>query len=174
MTTMMRQFQKLVDEHRHRVHTFAHYYLRNREEAEDVTQDVFLRLWQNLQELDPEHVLAWLMRVTRNACHDVYRKRQTWRGLVQPDSGEAAEERLESWSPGPLADAEASDFQAKMEQALRKLEDPYRTILILREIQDLKYEQIAEMLHLPLNTVKVYLHRGRKRLREELHEVVKP
>jgi RNA polymerase sigma factor (sigma-70 family) len=164
---MMQRYQRLVDEHRHRVFTFAAYYLRDLQEAEDVTQEVLLRLWQNLEKLEPDAVAPWLTRVTRNACHDVYRRRRASRESLQvgdslPDTADIA--------PNPLASAETSDFQRRLDDALRRIADPYRTILILREVQDLKYEQIAESLELPLNTVKVYLHRGRKLLRDELRE----
>jgi RNA polymerase sigma-70 factor, ECF subfamily len=171
---MLRQFQRLVEEHRHRVYTFASYYLRDRQEAEDVTQEVLLRLWQNLGAVDPGHVQAWLSRVTKNACHDQYRKRQSYQALVQADADGALEVRAASGGPDPQASAESSDTKEKIEQALGRIADPYRTILILREIQDMTYEQISEVLGLPLNTMKVYLHRGRRMLRDQLQEVAPP
>ncbi|HTQ79314.1 MAG TPA: sigma-70 family RNA polymerase sigma factor, partial [Thermoanaerobaculia bacterium] len=76
-----------------------------------------------------------------------------------------------SVEPDPAERAEAADFRRKLLGALGRLEEPYRSVLILREIQDLKYQEISEALNLPLNTVRVYIHRGRQRLREQLSEV---
>jgi RNA polymerase sigma-70 factor, ECF subfamily len=171
---MLRLFQKLVEQHRHRVYTFAFYYLRDREEAEDVTQDVLLKLWQHLPELEADRLVAWLLRVTRNACHDAFRRNRTYRGMVQDDADGSIQLRAEHSDPDPEELAEASDAKRKIELALKDIADPYRTIVILREIQEMSYEQISEILQMPLNTIKVYLHRGRRMLREQLQEVVAP
>ena len=74
-----------------------------------------------------------------------------------------------------LPDQEASSaiFQAHRKKALNALGEPHRSIVVLREVQDYKYEEISEVLNLPLNTVKVYLHRARKTLRKELGEVLR-
>ena len=65
---------------------------------------------------------------------------------------------------------ETADFSDVLQQALEELTEPYRSIVILREVQQLKYEEISEALELPLNTIKVYLHRGRRKLRIALQE----
>ena len=71
----------------------------------------------------------------------------------------------------PDRQASASIFREKLDDALDALDEPYKSIIILREIQEYKYEEISSALDLPLNTVKVYLHRARKALRKELTEV---
>lgn len=165
-----RRFEKLVHGYQHRVYGFAYYLLGDREEAEDVTQEVLLRLWNHRDGVDEDRVLAWLLRVTRNACVDELRRRTTYHNLVDVNS-----ERLDyAAGSGLLPDdaAEQADFQERLQHALQQLAEPYRSIVILREIQDMKYEDISEALGLPLNTVKVYLHRGRKMLREQLSEVL--
>ena len=89
-------------------------------------------------------------------------------------SGETAEifDGVSS-DPWPDAVAESSDLRGHIMEALSRLQEPHRSIIVLREIQDMKYEQISETLALPLNTVKSYLHRGRRMLREQLSEVLK-
>jgi RNA polymerase sigma-70 factor (ECF subfamily) len=114
----------------------------------------------------------WLIRVTRNASIDALRKRGSYRALVDEDPEGEATSRFASPGAGPDAAAEAADFRKQLERALHQIHEPYRSIIILREIQDLKYEEIAAALDLPLNTVKVYLHRGRRLLRERLREFV--
>ena len=75
----------------------------------------------------------------------------------------------------PLPDAQAGSviFQERLQNALQTLDEPYRSIILLREVQEYKYEEISETLEIPLNTVKVYLHRARKALRKELTEVMR-
>ena len=153
-----------------RVYGLAVYLLRDRVEAADVTQDVLLRLWRHRERIDEDRMLGWLLRVTRNACIDVLRKRKARRNvetLVPEDFGEGVSDE-----PRPDAHAEASDFEGHLGRALAQIPDPYRSIVILREVQELKYEEISGAMDMPLNTVKVYLHRGRKMLRKHLSEVI--
>lgn len=165
-----RRFERLVHAFQHRIFGFAFYLLTDREEAEDVTQEVLLRLWDHRGEVEEERALAWLLRVTRNACIDSVRKRTSFRRLINVDSESL--DRASTYDPTPDECAEQADFKLQLENALRGLQEPHRSIVILREIQDMKYEDIAEVLDLPLNTVKVYLHRGRRFLREQLSEVL--
>ncbi len=167
---MLSRFHELVEVHQHRVFGFATYYLRSQEEAEDVTQEVLLRLWRNIETVEPEKAGAWLARVTRNACFDCLRSRRT-RGRIfetgidaatldAPDGGESPEESLA-----------AQDLDRLLKRAVAALDEPYRSIALLREVQGRSYQEIADALELPLNTVKTYLHRARRRLREHLREV---
>lgn len=165
------EFQQLVVEERQRIYSFAYYSLKNREDAEDVTQEVLIRLWRHWRRLDRSGVKAWLLRVARNACCDVVRRRRVNATRVVDTEGDVVLDRVACERADPQADAEAADFQQRLTAALRQLPEPYRSALILRELQDLKYDEIAAILEKPLNTIKVYLHRGRKMLREELKEV---
>jgi len=164
-------FEAAVARHQRRVFSFAHYFLGNPSEAEDVVQEVLLRLWQNWQDLDSERLEPWLLRVTRNACYDLLRKRRSTSRYLAPDPEGHVTDRAASDRPSPQAKAEAGDFRKHLLAALRKLDEPMRSVLILREIQGLKYQEIADILQLPLNTVRVYLHRGRQRLRRQLGRV---
>jgi RNA polymerase sigma factor (sigma-70 family) len=169
---MKTHFGRIVDEHRDRVFTYAYYSLGNREEAEDVTQEVLLRLWRYWDQVEETHLRAWLNRVTRNACIDVARRRRAYTARVV--SGACGGEVVDGVSsePWPDARAEASDARALIRAALAKLDEPYRSVVILREVQDMKYDEIGKSLDLPLNTVKSYLHRGRRMLRERLSEMM--
>lgn len=167
----MTGFEAAVARHQRRVFSFAHYFLGNPSEAEDVVQEVLLRLWQNWHKLDTERLEPWLTRVTRNACYDLLRKRRSTSRYMAPDTDDDVTDRAPSNRPSPEAKAEASDFRKHLLAALRKLDEPMRSILILREIQGLKYQEIADILEMPINTVRVYLHRGRQRLRKQLGRV---
>lgn len=163
-------FEEHVRTYQDRVYGFAQYYLKSREAAQDVTQDVLIRFWEHYDDIDPDRALGWLLRVTRNACIDELRKRKTRRNAVTVNTDGL--QRASSPRPSPEADAEASDFQDHLERALDEVDEPYRSVIILREIQNLKYKEISKALDMPMNTVKVYVHRGRKKLRKQLSEVM--
>jgi len=169
---MNTRFRELVSKHKDWVFTFAVYNLGNREEAEDVTQEVLMRLWKNMESLKSETISAWIRRVTTNACIDTVRKRRAYRARIVA-SGEVEDfSQAVSHELDPSVSAEGSELRGHIRRALSALEEPYRSIVIQREIQGLKYNEISEALQLPLNTVKSYLHRARRMLRDELREVV--
>lgn len=151
----------LLRPHRDRVYSFALRLLGDREDAADATQEVLVRLWQHGQGVPAERRTAWVLRVTRNVCFDVLRARR-----ARPTSALAAEPV--SSEPGPDLAAEAGDLRPRLNAALSALPEPFRSIVVLREVEGLAYADIAEALDLPLTTVKVYLHRGRHRLRDAL------
>jgi RNA polymerase sigma-70 factor (ECF subfamily) len=164
---MRSDFRELVEEHGSAIYTFALYLLRHREDAEDVAQEVLVRLWKHRQRIDPPRVRAWVLRVTRNLVIDVVRRRRVH--AAQADGVVA--ETAAAWlaASAPAAEAETSPaLRAALESAIAALEEPYRSLLVVREIQGFSYEQIAEAFGMPLGTVKAYLHRARRRVREEL------
>lgn len=168
---MVSGFEAAVQRHQRKVYTFARYYLGDSAESEDVTQEVLLKLWQKRREIDDDGQRAWLLKVTRNACFDRLRRRQTATRIFAGDGEEQAAARVPAADPDPEARAAATDFRRHLQQALEELADPMKSIVILREVQGLKYREIADILDVPLSTVRVYLHRGRRRLREQLREV---
>jgi len=166
----MTGFESAVERHQRRIFSFAYYLLHNREEAEDVTQEVLLRLFHHRRRVEPERMGSWLLRVTRNACYDLLRQRRTRNRHTAEIDDEAAIDLPDTSTPDPEVQAGSAAFRRDLQQGLRELAEPYRSVLILREIQGLKYQEIAEALEMPLNTVRVNLHRGRRNLRELLHE----
>ncbi len=164
--TAFERFERQVNEYQDQVYGFACSMLRDDVTAQDVTQDVFIKLWEHRDEVDHDRALAWLMRVTRNACIDQLRRRQTRRRTMTVDTESLC--RAESQRPRPDTTTEVADFQEHLNDALDQIDEPYRSVVVLREMQDLKYKEIADALEMPLNTVKVYIHRGRKKLRQQL------
>ena len=162
-------FEQAVLQHRDRVFGFALHFLGNRQEAEDVTQDVLIRLWDNRLTVAQDTLAAWVLRVARNACVDQYRKRRT-RNRVTDSSLDSCEEWVAS-TPDPDSDADSERLRKRILSSMNQLKEPFKSIVILRELQDLSYEEIAEALDLPLTTVKVYLHRGRRTLRRGLQDL---
>lgn len=164
-------FNQLMHAHRQRVYSMAWHVLGDADEAADVAQDVFIRLWENRSEVDTERVGAWLTKVTRNAAIDAWRRRRTRQNVYSTDTETV--EALPGLSRGPERETRAELFRDRLREALDTLGEPHRSIVILREIQEYQYDEISEALELPLNTVKVYLHRARKSLRAELGEDVR-
>ena len=169
---MLTAFDDTARVYRRRVYSFARYLLSSREEAEDVTQEVLLRLWRHQDGVEEERLGSWLLRVTRNACYDLLRRRRSeaaTNAMAASLDDETVRE-VASSDPDPQSRAEAADFRRRLLGALGELGEPYKSIIILREVQGLAHREIGEALGIPEVTVRVHLHRGRKKLRERLRE----
>ena len=162
---MGRDFRDLADEYAAMVFTYARYSLRHTEDAEDVTQEVLVRLWKHRNAIEPGRTRAWVMQVTRNLVIDVSRRRRARTAVFTPaPTGFQVASVAAAHSTD--AETERGELRDVLEQALAGLEEPYRSIVIMREIQGLAYEEIARGLNMPLGTIKGYLHRARRELRE--------
>ena len=133
-------------------------------DAADATQDALVKIWQHIGTVEADRQRAWVARVSRNCALDLIRRRSVRpRPLADPTAFELADD-----APLPDHDTETTEMRHEIECALQTLDEPYRSIVVLREIEGLAYAEIAETLDLPLNTLKVYLHRARRRLRDAL------
>jgi RNA polymerase sigma-70 factor (ECF subfamily) len=160
---MRSRFRKWVDEYQDQAWTLARYLLKDAAEAEDACQEAFVKLWHHQDSIDPDKVKPWLMKVTRNGCLDRLRRRhpaQTYEDWVKADE-----------SPGPMQGAHARELGAWLKRSIESLKEPYRSLIVLRDIHQHSYEEVAGVLDLSSSQVKVYLHRARKQLREQLAEV---
>jgi len=158
---MLDQYLRAIAQHRQRVYSFAHYSLRAAEDADDVTQEVFIKLLQHWQKIDHNKLGAWLMRVAHNAVIDHVRKHKSIRENV--DHFADVEQATDSQEIVNPIDQER--YKQYLETAIRELEDPFRSIIIMRDIQGLSYAEIETSLDMSESQVKVYLHRGRRKLR---------
>jgi len=160
---MSRRFRRWVDEYQDQAWTLARYLLKDAAEAEDVCQEAFVKLWQHQDSIDPLKVKSWLMKVTRNGCLDRLRRRKPTEEIgeyADPDD-----------SSGPVQDTIRSELGQRLARSIQGLTEPYRSLVVLRDIHQHSYEDVANVLELSLSQVKVYLHRARKLLREQLAEV---
>ncbi len=159
---MSREYQQWVRDYQDQAWSLAKYLLKDASEAEDATQDAFIKLWHHRDKVDPERVKPWLMKVTRNTCLDRLRRRKPETELTEV---QAVEEH------GPMAGAEQGELGRWLQAAIQRLKEPYRSLVVLRDIQQHSYDEVARATELSLSQVKVYLHRARKQLREQLAEV---
>ncbi|HLN73300.1 MAG TPA: sigma-70 family RNA polymerase sigma factor [Prolixibacteraceae bacterium] len=145
---------------------FARQILQNEEEAKDVLQDVFLKLWQKREELEKvDNLEAFAVRMTRNRCLDVIRSRRTVSMEVVKKNDRQEEDSLDT---DYLESAEMSRLVKKI---IATLPDLQRTIIHLRDIEQLEYEEIAEATDMNVNTIRVNLSRARKKVRDEILKI---
>jgi RNA polymerase sigma-70 factor (ECF subfamily) len=167
---MGRDFRELAEEYAGAIFTYARYSLRHREDAEDLTQEVLVRLWKHHEAIEPARMRGWVMQVARNLVIDVARRQRTRAGVIA--EGPAAEETAASVAGpgGPDVEMDRNDLRRAVHRAIAGLNEPYRSIVVMREIQGLSYEEIAAGMNMPLGTIKVYLHRARRALRESVRQ----
>jgi len=166
-------FDAMLEHHRDRVYGHALGCLRDPDDAADVTQEAFLRLWRRGPDIDEERLAAWLTRVIHNLCIDRVRRRRTVRlhlGRPDPDALATLPDGDGS-DTCPSLDLERQDRGRAMLAALDRLPVDTRSILLMHYWQGMKLREIAQALDLNLNSVKVRVHRARRALRGILDEL---
>jgi RNA polymerase sigma-70 factor (ECF subfamily) len=163
-------FSILVERYQDRIYNLSLRLLENPDDALDAAQETFVRAYASLAQFEPERPFApWLLRIATNTCFGQLRKRRP--GTLSLDAMEERE------ADAALASDETADPQQQVERAVRDeeiqcavlaLPEPYRTVVLLRYMEELPYEAIAAALQMPLGTVKTTLHRARQRLRTAL------
>lgn len=171
MTMDEQTYRAFVLANQDRVFSYAWYFLRHREDAEDVTQEAFLRLWRQCRVEDDDGRRAWLTRVVHNLCVDADRRRRVREQRVQlAAAGEL--ERHADQRAGAGERLEAAQSQARRQDsvaaALARLPAPARGLVLLHYWQGLSLREIARTLGLNESTVKVRVHRARQALRHGL------
>ena len=158
----------LVRTYWRRVFNIAYKFVARFDEAEDLTQEIFVKLFRALGTYDRRASFeTWLTRVSRNLCIDRYRRRrreaERFTDEVDPDTIQ-----MDELVSRPDATLEKRDQVAMVRRALAKLPDMYREAVALRDVHDLSYEAIAQRLQLPEGTVKSRINRGRRELARHL------
>ena len=162
-------WQLLVERHSRRVLNIAYQFTGRRDEAEELSQEIFLRVFRSLHQFDlSTHFVPWLVRVSRNLCIDEHRSRAREKAALVRD--EPDPERTADTSKSPLGSLESLDLARRVRQALDRLPEELRTSVILRDLQGLSYSEIAESLRVAVGTVKSRIHRGRLELAQLLQE----
>lgn len=155
----------IVAEHSARVYRLAYRLTGNRQDAEDLTQDVFVRVFRSLDRYEPGNFPGWLHRITTNLFLD--RARRATR--IRMDAfAEGAEQRLESTEVRPEVAVHDAGFDPDVEAALLSLPEEFRVAVVLCDVEGLSYEEIADVLGIKLGTVRSRIHRGRTQLRAAL------
>lgn len=161
-------FEELVRRHQHRVLAVAGGILRRREDAEEIAQQVFLKAYFSLKRFDQRAAFStWLYKITVNECWDMLRKKKVRPLVYESDlSEEQAHQVLASEEKGNSAPDISERLEARqhVERLLEGLDERDRLMLILKEVEGFAIEEIAEVVGLNANTVKVRLFRARRRI----------
>jgi RNA polymerase sigma-70 factor (ECF subfamily) len=158
-------WDQIVEDHSARVYRLAYRLTGNAHDAEDLTQEVFVRVFRSLHTYTPGTFEGWLHRITTNLFLDSARRKSRIRFDSLPDD---ADNRL----PSPLVTPDAAylnqTFDADIEAALASLSPEFRAAVVLCDVEGLSYEEIAQVLDLKMGTVRSRIHRGRAMLRSAL------
>jgi RNA polymerase sigma-70 factor (ECF subfamily) len=168
-------FREMVDEYRDRVFSLTYRMLGSRAEAEDLAQEVFITIFKSIDSFRGDSKLStWLYRVTANHCknrikylsrrHDRDRTELTER----VEAGGGGSLAVPRSAPRPDAQLEGAQMEQILQQAIAELDEDQRILVILRDVEDLSYEEICAITELPDGTVKSRLHRARMALRKKL------
>ena len=165
-------FSRLIDNYKNMVYNLAYRMSNNSQEAEDISQEAFLRAYQSLARFNPSYKFStWLYQITLNIIRDRFKKK----GLnyisldtpIETDDSEFFHQPADLTNNPEQIIAQQEDARA-VQQAINSLPLKYREVLVLRYLQDLSYIEISNILKLPQGTVKVRLYRAREQLRKIL------
>jgi len=158
----------IVRQHRRKVFNIAYKFVGRHDEAEDLTQEIFLRIFKALHTFDRRaNFQTWLISISRNLCIDHYRSRRKERETMARDI-DASNLTPASTERGPYSQLEQADVKQLIKTALAELPATLREAVVLRDLQEFSYLEIADRLHLPEGTVKSRINRGRLELARQI------
>ncbi len=167
-------FEELVRRHQHRVFAVAGGILRRREDVEDIAQQVFVKAYFSLKRFDQRAALStWLYKITVNECWDLLRKKKVRPLIYESDLSEEQARQLDGSEKhenlGPDT-SETLEMRQHVDRLLAGIDERDRMMLILKEVEGFAVEEIAQMMDLNANTVKVRLFRARRRIVSQAHK----
>lgn len=168
-------FEDLVLLYQDRIYNLCRHMLGNVHDAEDAAQDTFIKAYQNLSNFRPEaSFYTWLYRIAVNTCLD-YKRRPFFESLFKKtDKGEEFVEEPSSDWPSPERLYESTQISLTLHNSIRKLPPKLRTAIILKEVEDLSYEEIADLLEVSIGTVKSRISRAREELKGLMKKYIGP
>src|SRR6187431_785834 len=164
-------WELIVRQYWRKVFNIAYKFVGKHDAAEDLAQDIFLKIFKSLSTFDRRaNFQTWLISVSRNLCIDHYRSVRKERETISRDVDAAELSPVSSDLPADTR-LERADRVVMLRQALDKLAPTLRTAVMLRDIQELTYQEIADRLHLPEGTVKSRINRGRTELARQIQKL---
>jgi RNA polymerase sigma-70 factor (ECF subfamily) len=164
-------WELIVRQYWRKVFNVAYKFVGKHDEAEDLTQDIFLKIFKSLDTFDRRaNFQTWLISISRNLCIDHYRSVRKERETIDRDV-DANELSPVSREIGPVAALEQRDRVMLLRQAMSALPETLRTAVLMRDIQEWSYQEIADALRLPEGTVKSRINRGRTELARQIRKL---
>jgi len=163
------KFDYLIEQHKNKIFNYSLYMVRSQMDAEDITQEVMIRIWQNINKFNFLAARAWIMRTTHNLCIDYLRrnKKQYQKEISIDDNlSERIEDKRNAVMPDEVLNQSLLDKNIK--HAVENLQERLKSPFVLYELQGFKYKEISKILDMPLSSVKVNILRARKQLQKEL------
>lgn len=168
-------YTDIVNLYQHKLYQICYRMLGNKQEAEDIAQEAFVRAYINLHSYDQKRKFStWLYRIATNLCIDRIRKKKPDYYL---DAEVAGTEGLDMYSQIasseklPEETVEQMELQDRIQYEISRLPDKYRSVIVLKYMEELSLQEISEILDMPLGTVKTRIHRGREQLRKQLNNL---
>jgi RNA polymerase sigma-70 factor (ECF subfamily) len=168
-----RRFESMLSETERRAYSMAFQLTRNSTEAEDLVQDTVVKAWKGFDSYMPGRpFLNWLLRIMQRAYLDSRRRENPIRraeslnAMISPTDGEVQELPIADDAPAPDEELIRQEFREQLKAALDQLPDVYRTALVLCDVENLSYSEIADAQRTTVGTVRSRIHRGRRLLRE--------
>jgi RNA polymerase sigma-70 factor (ECF subfamily) len=165
-------FVEIVDLYKDKIYHLGYRMLNNRHEAEDIVQETFLRVFKSLDRYDPNQKFStWIYRIATNLCIDRLRKRKP---IYSLDADMNDQEGLDGYSLIPSDDRTPeselmiSETKQIVYDAIDSLPAKYKSVMILRYLEDMSLQEISDVLEMPVTTIKTRVHRGRDFLRKKL------
>jgi RNA polymerase sigma-70 factor (ECF subfamily) len=160
-------WEQIITRYKKKVFGIAYKFTGRFEEAEDLTQEVFFKVFKALHSYKKEQDFSWwLVSISRNACIDYYRSVKRERKIVSSDVNDLKNFKFQGLTP--QGNMEAAERSRALRHSLSELPDDLRRVLILRDLQGLSYKEIADELNLAEGTVKSRIHRGRAELADKI------
>ena len=172
-------FAELVKRYQSYIERLLYHLAPDWSDRADLNQEVWIRVYRNLHKLqEPERFKSWLGRIATNLFYDELRKRKRHQPPLSLDAPRILEDGELEWevpseAPNPVDTLMTQEFYAQLQQAIADLPEVFRTTIVLREIQGLSYEEIAEITGVSLGTVKSRIARARHRLQKDLDVYLK-
>ena len=166
-------WEEIVQSYSRRIYNLAYRFTSRADAAEDLTQEVFIRVYRSLDQYDSRQgdLQNWLMRLARNLIIDDYRKRQRAPQDTAADDLESHTYHLRAAGGSVQREMERRELGAQVQAGIDKLSPDLRTCVILRDIEELSYQEIVDLLRIPEGTVKSRINRGRIELAKILRRM---
>lgn len=169
-------YRELLGRYQRPVFSLVYRMVRDREQAEDLAQETFVKVFNNIERYDPQYKFSsWIFKIASNLAIDHLRRKELQtvsldgsRMAQTAEEVEASRISVASDDETPEEALEAKELGAEIERAIGKLRPEYRTAILLRHVEGRPYEEIAVIMGIPLGTVKTFIHRARLELREAL------